>query len=257
MGAKKSLGQNFLKSKSIIDIILRAGEVSKNDFVLEIGPGKGILTEGLIKEGARVLAVEKDDELFRFLETKFVKEIMDKQLELVHGDILEVNLSKLGKYKLIANIPYNLTGKILKSFLMRKKQPSLVVFLLQKEVAERIIAKDGKEDFFSIIIKAYGKPQYIKKVPKEHFRPMPKVDSAILLIKDIDKSFFKGVREEEFFKLVKTGFAHKRKTISNNLREWFSENPSLSLEKIGVDSKRRAENLSLREWKSIFLSTMK
>jgi len=198
MKAKKSLGQNFLKNKSVVKDIVRASDLKKEDVVLEIGPGKGILTIELLKSSSNVIAIEKDDDLYEYLKEKFSDEVRGEKLNLIHGDILKEELPEIKNYKLIANIPYNITGQILKKFLSGKNQPKLIALLIQKEVAERIVAKDGKESILSMSVKAYGQPKFIKKVKAENFSPKPRVDSAILLIENISKDFFEDISEEKF-----------------------------------------------------------
>lgn len=226
---------------------LKAGET-----VLEIGPGQGFLTAEMLRRGARVVAVEKDDELIKFLRQKFASEIKTGQLELHHADILNFDLNKLkaNSYKLIASLPYYLTGQILRQFLGAKNQPKLLVVLVQKEVAERIVAKEGKESRLSQSIKVYGEPRYIKTVPAGAFSPAPKVDSAILLIDNISREQFTPsgveglvVSEKKFFEILKRGFAHKRKLLKNNL-----ECSGETLAACGVGEKARAEDLQLADW---------
>src|SRR3989344_7754683 len=184
MRAKKSLGQHFLKNEKALATIVKAGNVSVKDTILEIGPGTGALTEKLLAANCQVLAIEKDDKLYEFLKTKFEKEIKNGKLRLIHDDILEFDLSKLEaiSYKLISNIPYNITGAILKKFLETNYQPERMVLLVQKEVAERIVARNNKESILSISVKAYGTPRYIETVKAGSFVPVPKVDSAIMVI---------------------------------------------------------------------------
>lgn len=242
--AKKSLGQNFLKSKMFLQKITEAGEILPTDTILEIGPGKGALTEKLLEKARKVIAVEKDESLIRILEERFKKEIEDKKLFLISADIL--NYEPRGKYKIIANIPYNITGAILKKFLTAKTQPERMVLLLQHEVAKRIIANDKKETVLSISVKAYGEPKIIDKVSARYFSPAPKVNSAILLVKNISREFFikNKLKEEDFWLLVKKGFAHKRKKLSGNLKK----------EKISLPisfQDKRAENLTLEDWKTL------
>ncbi len=301
--AKKSLGQNFLKSKSVLNRIIQEGEISEKDIILEIGPGKGALTEKLLEHARCVVAIEKDRELVVFLKEKFKKEIENKKLILIEGDCLEFefplslprresergsgikNLPSIPSlvrrggnttYKLIANIPYNITGAILKKFLSEDTQPERMVLLVQKEVCDRIMARDQKESILSVSVKAYGIPKYVMKVDKKLFSPSPKVDSAILSIKNISKKNFEfplsknlpsipslvrrggNAFEEEFFKILKTGFAHKRKVLIKNL-EQVCEREKLEeiFKSLNIDIKTRAENLSTDTWikltKSIFL----
>lgn len=254
--AKKSLGQNFLKSKVALMQILHAGEVNKKDIVLEIGPGKGALTSLLLENAKKVIAVEKDSELVEFLKEKFSKEIKEGRLNLVEADILDYEI-KTKNYKLIANIPYNITGAIFKKFLAAKNSPLTMVLLVQKEVAERIVARDKKESILSISVKAYGIPKYIAKVSKKYFSPSPKVDSAIIQITDISKKNFKNhIEEGRFFEILKLGFAHKRKILSSNLCSVFSKEDIYKMfEKLDLDKNIRAENLSKEDW--IYISKQK
>ena len=251
MKAKKSLGQNFLKSEIALRKIIEAGEIKPDDIILEIGPGKGALTKKLLEHAGVVFAVEKDYELMGFLKTKFEKEISEKKLILINEDILEFDpllISPLAggektKYKIIANIPYNITGAILKKFLTEKNQPECMVLMVQNEVAKRIVARDGKESILSISVKAYGEPKMVMKVPARYFSPAPKVDSAIISIKNISRKNFISPQffEERFWEVVKAGFAHKRKKLSGNLKSF----KSLNLSEIGD---KRAEDLTLAEW---------
>jgi len=256
--AKKSLGQNFLKSKAALLAMVRAGEISAQDTVLEIGPGQGALTEKILETGARVIAIEKDDRLIELLEEKFIEQKKSGQFTLIHGDILETDLAKLGfkneQFKLIANIPYYITGLIFRKFLEGALQPEKIVIMVQKEIADRIIARDSKESLLSLSVKAYGEPKKILKVEKEHFSPKPKVDSAILLIDHISKDFFTEMSEKDFFELIKAGFAHKRKVLIANLKGFHGKN-SDELKKIfdqlSLSEKSRSEDLTLADWKNL------
>jgi len=251
MKAKKSLGQNFLKSETALRKIIEAGEVNSDDVVLEIGPGRGALTEKLLEKSKLVIAVEKDRELFEFLKEKFAEEIEKRSLALVHGDILKLNASTYGlepsAYKIIANIPYNITGAILKKFLTEKNQPEMMVLMVQHEVAQRILARDGKESILSISVKAYGTPKMIVKVDKRYFSPAPKVNSAIISIKNISRELFEknNIEEEKFWEIVKAGFAHKRKKLSSNLKNICQRDTLTSL------GNKRAEDLTLSDWISL------
>src|ERR1035437_46992 len=173
--AKKSLGQNFLKSKSALTAMIKAGEISAGDTVLEIGPGKGALTEKLLETGAKVIAVEKDDRLIEVLEEKFADQMQNGAFHLVHADILDVDLSVLGlknhNFKLIANIPYYITGLIFRKFLEGNVQPTKLVMMVQEEIADRIIARDNKESLLSLSVKAYGIAKKVMKVDQENFSP--------------------------------------------------------------------------------------
>lgn len=261
MYAKKSLGQHFLRSEKALNSIIDAGELKFNDVVLEIGPGEGVLTKRLLAAGCSVLAIEKDDELYKLLKTKFSKEIRAQKLILEHDDILNFNISKpvAESYKLIANIPYNITGAILEKFLSADIQPSLMVLLVQKEVAERICGphsakatRGKKESILSISIKAYGAPHYVETVRAGSFAPAPKVDSAIIKISHISKDFFNNFNEKEFFKLLKAGFKAKRKKLSSNLSQIFDKSlVEKTFQTLNLDENTRAEDLSIETWRKL------
>jgi 16S rRNA (adenine1518-N6/adenine1519-N6)-dimethyltransferase len=246
MRPKKSLGQNFLDDEATLDTIVGAAELRPEDTVLEVGPGSGFLTRRLLAAGARVVAVEKDNRLIPTLSKTFSKELSEGRLALVHGDVLEMDLQTLlpeGPYSVVANIPYYITGQLMRMFLAGSRQPFRMVLMVQKEVAERIVLSK-KESLLSLSVKAYGMPRYVASVPKELFSPVPKVDSAILAIEGISKNFFKDMREEEFFSLIRKGFAQKRKLLAKNL----GVAPEI-LQNIGLNPLVRAEELSLDAWK--------
>ncbi len=273
MYAKKSLGQNFLKSDKAVREIIESVELKKTDVVLEIGPGMGVLTEKLLNSGAKVVAIEKDDRLVIPLSVKFEKEIKKGQFVLIHGDVLDFvskdkmmpSLEKLlGKvYKLVANIPYYITGEIIERFHTIPNQPQTIVLLVQKEVAERIIGKSGsasvklqrdkKESILSIAVKMYGTPELVSIVPKGAFAPAPNVDSAILAIKDI-KHFGNPKQEKEFFEILHHAFAHKRKYMLSNIKS-LSNNIQKKVKDIFVKNNypdsTRAEDLSVDIWKEM------
>ena len=245
MKAKKSLGQNWLLSQSAAQKAVEAARLTEADTVLEIGPGKGFLTKFLLAKAGKVIAVETDEELMQHLKERFANEIEARGLELIGADIADYQLGhEVSKYKVVANIPYYLTGLIIRQFFEAKKQPELMVLMLQKEVADRIVARDGKESLLSISIKAFGQPKLITKVPAKFFRPMPKVDSALLLIDKISRQNFPSQEfEKHFFTILKQGFAHKRKLLKSNL------NCSTELlEQVKIEPKARPENLTLDQW---------
>lgn len=254
--AKKSLGQNFLKSKKALIEIVKAGDIKETDTILEIGPGQGALTEKILETGTKVIAVEKDDRLISILNEKFQKEIANNQLKIIHDDVLELDLTSINlennKYKLIANIPYYITGLIFRKFLSGNIQPEKIVIMVQKEIADRIIANDKKESLLSLSVKVYGNAKKIMKVEKENFSPQPKVDSAILLVDNISKNFFEGITEEFFFEIIKTGFAHKRKMLIANLKEKFDREKLITIfQKLKISEKIRPEDLSISDWKNL------
>jgi 16S rRNA (adenine1518-N6/adenine1519-N6)-dimethyltransferase len=254
MYAKKSLGQHFLTSVRALDAIIEAGKLNCGETILEIGPGKGVLTERLLKAGAHVIAVEKDNSLFESLQEKFAKEIREEQLELVHEDILDFDIKKSGfkSYKIIANIPYNITGAIIEKFLSEEIQPALMVLLVQKEVAQRIVAREGKESILSLSVKAYGLPRYVETVKAGSFAPAPQVDSAIIAIEGISKGFFANFDEKSFFKLLHAGFQAKRKKLSSNLSVIFDKNEvKKAFEALNLDENTRAEDVDIAIWQKL------
>ena len=262
MKTKKSLGQHFLKSERALSVIIETAQIKAEDTILEIGPGTGTLTEKLLEAGAKVIAVEKDDELFAFLTQKFEKEITDEKLKLIHDDILNFQTSNLKTHKLIANIPYNITGAILKKFLGADRQPKQMVLLVQKEVAKRIVAQDSKESILSVSVKAYGTPRYIETVKAGSFAPAPKVDSAIISIENISKEFFSlgqsralttlTISEKEFFSMVRAGFKSKRKKLSSNLSTLFTKEKIKDVfNKLGLDENLRAEDINIGTWQKL------
>ncbi|MFA5987724.1 MAG: 16S rRNA (adenine(1518)-N(6)/adenine(1519)-N(6))-dimethyltransferase RsmA, partial [Candidatus Paceibacterota bacterium] len=185
---KKSLGQNFINSPKIIEKIINPAEITPADTVLEIGPGTGTMTSMILERARKVVTIEKDDRLIPILKEKFEREVLNKKLEIVHGDFLEVDLDKNGlkegEFKVVANIPYYITGQIVRRLLENHPRPKMIVLTVQKEVAERIVAKDGKESLLSLSVKAFGQPKYIETIRRGNFTPIPNVDSAVLLISD-------------------------------------------------------------------------
>ncbi|MES2471020.1 MAG: 16S rRNA (adenine(1518)-N(6)/adenine(1519)-N(6))-dimethyltransferase RsmA [Patescibacteria group bacterium] len=258
MRAKKSLGQHFLTSPHIVEKIIAASDLKKGDLSLEIGPGTGILTKKMLETGAFVIACEKDDRAIPILTEKFQNYIESGTFTLIHHDILTLDISKYGlkegQYKLIANIPYYITGEILEYFLEKTAHPSEMVLMVQKEVADRIMARDGKESILSLSIKIFGKPQYISHVSRGSFNPPPNVDSAVIKISEISKKFFieHQILTQDAFRIIKTGFAHKRKLLIKNLEKIFAKDKLESAWKeTDLDRNIRAEDVSLEKWKTL------
>ena len=254
MRAKKALGQNFLKAQSIIKKMVSAGEISSKDTVLEIGPGKGALTAELLQTGAKVVAIEKDSELIPILTEKFQTYINSGHLILTEGDALDLNTQKIlgTEYKVVANIPYYITGALIRFFLESEDQPTSIVFLMQKEVAQRICAKDGKSSILSLSVQAFSDPKYIMKVAPRAFSPAPKIDSAIVQFTNINKSRLKNTTSEAFFGVIKQAFSQKRKTLVNNLKEEFSKESILEwLKTHNLPEAIRPEKLDLQKFLSL------
>jgi len=251
MFKKKSLGQHFLHTKQYVRRVVDAGEVHPGDTILEIGPGEGVLTRELLLRGANVIAIEKDRRLLPILHETFKEEIAKKQLRLIEGDALEMPLSQARlphSYKVIANVPYYISGALLKKILTAALQPSLLVFLLQKELVERI-AREKKESILSLSVKAYGTPVFVIKVPRGAFTPPPNVDSAILCVKNISRKQFKNKKQEEqFFILLHAGFGKKRKLLKRNLEGILKQKSDALFTKAGITEKARAEDVTLPQW---------
>lgn len=262
MKPKKSLGQNFLINSDILPIIINAADIDSSDTIIEVGPGTGILTDALIKTGAQVFAVEKDFELIEILR-KNIKN--NNNLKIVHQDALLFDLSQFNKYKVVANIPYNITSPLIRKFLESENQPELMVLMVQKEVAERITAKPGDSNrgILTIAVEFYTTAEIITEVSKTSFRPMPKVDSAVIKIQP--KKHHPGggrmlVKPDIFFKIVKAGFSSKRQQIHNSLAATLRLDKNLVLdilEKAKIDPTLRAEDLNLNDWVNLYLSVGK
>ena len=260
--AKKSLGQNFLKDEAVLNRIISSAKLSKDDVVLEIGPGQGALTEKLAAACKKVVAIELDDRLIEPLHTKFRG---NENVGILHGDILKLNLPELiekelkinnvREYKVVANIPYYITAPIIRLFLETKIVPSEVIFMVQKEVAERITAKKGAMSILAVSVQYYAKVQFLFTVFKESFEPIPKVDSAIIHItRNMDHGSKNAQDVKKFFRIVKSGFSAKRKTLINNLSN------SLQLDKkeleeklssLGFNANVRAQELGVDDWKKL------
>lgn len=252
MFAKKSLGQNFLMHKQTAERIAEAAGVSARNTVLEIGPGTGMLTKVLLSRAAHVIAIEKDDTLYIQLYDTFTKEIAEGRLTLLHADARTFDASTIASsYLLVANIPYNITGELVRKFLTAAHKPTSLTFLVQKEVAERI-ARSRKESILSLSVKAFGTPTYRFTVPRGAFKPAPNVDSAVLSITDIHEGFASLAEEERFFAALHAGFAHKRKLLARNLEAIATgEVIRKAFSAAGVPEKARAEDLPLGSWKKI------
>ena len=313
---KRSLGQNFLRDKRILKKIADFAQIEKEDTVVEVGPGEGTLTSFLLEKAKKVIAIEKDSDLALLLREKFKEEIKLSKLEVVDGDILDLEIqnifspqvqkctdifllknscvarlesasqgiSKLADskyfrktYKLVGNIPYYITGALFKKALEAENPPKSITFVVQKEVAERIMGSHfvntsrdksrGKESILSISIKVYGTPEYGGVIKAGSFYPKPKVDSAIISVRNISKENFLrtllrfpisqgeslGNLEQKFFEILKKGFAHKRKLLIKNLAEVSRFNLDTSnlkeiFDECGISEKARAENLKVSDW---------
>ncbi len=260
---KKRLGQHFLVDEAVLERILSAAELSPGDIVVEIGPGLGILTEGLARRGAKVIAVELDAKLVALLKKRLAA---FPDVKIVHADILEVTPAQLLKdnlpaselargYKVIANLPYYITSPILSHFLEAQPRPSEMVVMVQKEVGEAITAAPGKMRLLSVRTQFYSKPAIISYVPAASFYPPPKVDSVILRLDVYSQPPVEVSDAAGFFDIVMHGFSAPRKQLRNSLAHSLGMPPSQVaslLEKAGIEAKRRAETLSLEEWRELW-----
>lgn len=244
----KLLGQNFLVDKNALAKIVSTAELSKNDTVLEIGPGLGALTEKIGERAGKVIAVEKDKQLARILKEKFGS---NKNIEVVEGDILKVlGELKIENYKVVANIPYYLTSRLIRLLLESPQPPREIILTIQKEVAERICAKPPKMTLLSAAVQFYAQPKIMAHISKNAFWPKPKVDSAVIKITPAISLKTKK-QSEKFFKIIKAGFSAPRKQLLNNLSRGLKYERG-KLEKImallKIDPKQRAETLSINNW---------
>lgn len=247
---KKSLGQNFLKNPRVVEKIIHAAGLSGDELVVEVGPGFGILTEALLKVAGRVIAIEKDSQLYSSLRVMPLRVMREahSNLELIHADALKIPPPK-EPYFLIANIPYSITSPLLDHFIRDHpdRLPIRAVLLVQKEVAEKICAQPPHMNVLALHVQTFGKSKMIATVSRHNFQPVPKVDSAILKIEfplSLRASAKKSINLKKYFELIHRGFSHKRKMLRRLL-------PAELLAKAGIEPTRRAETLSIEEWKKL------
>lgn len=258
----KSRGQNFLIDANIVNKIITSSNLSSNDIILEIGPGLGILTEKLLSRVDRVVAIELDHKAVLFLKEKFAQEIKSDKLLLIEGDVLKINLSAIGlsdfKFKLIANLPYNITSKIFRLFLEINPRPEEMVVMIQKEVARRIVANPGDMSLLSLSVQLYSEPEILFDVNSNCFWPTPKIDSSVIRLKlrrEIVSTDYKLM-----FRLARIGFASKRKQLHNNLSGGLNVDDSKIKQIIlglGWNEKIRAQDISVSDWISLSKSIEK
>lgn len=255
----KSLGQNFLIDGNIVRNIVKGANITKEDYVLEIGPGIGTLTEELGLNAKKVVAVELDDSLLPVLD-----ETLEKydNIEIIHGDILKIDINKIiqeklggGPIKVVANLPYYVTTPIIGKLLEDSLGIDSIIVMVQKEVADRIVAKPGNKTYgsLSIFVNFYSDPEIILGVPKTVFTPQPKIDSAVIKLNIKDN--LPDIDKDQFFKVVKAGFSKRRKTILNCISSYGfdldKDTIRQSLEKANIDPIERAENLSIEDFINI------
>lgn len=253
---KKSLGQHFLTSPVVPGWMCDAAALKEGDRVLEIGPGTGALTAELLARGTTVVALEADQRAIVELEERFADELSSGQLTIQHGDARTIDPTALTLtdqgYKIVANIPYYLSGLLFRQCLSATAQPTDIVFLVQKEVAKRATANHSrgeKESLLSLSIQAYGEPKYVKAVGRGHFVPPPAVDSAIIAIHHISRNHFTQRSETDFFHLLKLGFGQKRKQLLGNLAHEYDRTQLTHIfSTLGLSITIRAEDVPLKIW---------
>lgn len=242
---KKKFGQHFLINQGVINKIIETTDLKKNDQILEIGPGQGQLTFQIAKKVRKITAIEKDAELIELLKEKIINQKI-KNIEILNADALKIDPKKYKNYKLIANLPYYITGQFLRIFMPHRHKNSIL--MLQKEVAQRIISKEPNHSILSLSIQIYGEPKILFSVKSGSFYPKPKIDSAVIKItpKKTEK-----INYELFFKLLKAGFASKRQTLNNNLARKLKIKKEIIgkiLHKAEINLSSRAQELKLEEW---------
>ncbi len=288
----KKYGQNFLLNEEVINEMIMSGEISKKDTVVEVGPGFGVLTLPLCEQAGKVFAYEIEKKIQPYWEER-VKEY--KNLEIIWGNVLnsqkpikharhsfseggsikslksseEVNyqlstinyqtpnINSLKNYKVVANLPYQITSSVIRFFLEQENKPEIMVLMVQKEVGERICAKPGDMSVLSLSVQFYGEPEIIAVVSRKDFYPEPKVDSVVIKIKSKNKADLPKVDEKKFFNFVKAGFINRRKLLIKNLKNYLGkknkEAVGRAFEKMGFSNNIRAQELGVDEWLKLFL----
>ena len=250
-GPKKSLGQHWLKDPEILADIAEAAELTGGDVVLEIGPGLGTLTSRLLARANSVIAVEFDADLARKLPGQFP----GKKLTVVNQDILQFDLSQLPKnYKVVANVPYYITSKIVEKLMTTENKPSIAVLLVQKEVAERIAAEAGNMSVLSVSVQIFAEAEIDIEVPRQFFTPPPKVDSQVVVLRTRNNPLITPEDQRDLFRIVKAGFSAKRKKLRSSLSGGLGIDKSVAeelLKNAGISPDARAEDLAIEDWKRL------
>lgn len=259
---QKTKGQNFLINEEVYDKIIQSADLQPEDTVLEVGPGLGFLTFKLAKKVKKVLAVEVDPKIVQVLDI-LIKSQLVKNIKIFNKDILQAkgeNFSKISPYKIVSNLPYNITSIFLRKFLSLANKPERMILMLQKEVVNRIIARPPKMSLLSLSVQFYSQVEMLFEVKKENFYPSPKVDSAVIKIIPNKKLLADYQAEKNFFKLLRVAFSAKRKMLKNNLSTGFNKKVDLIEEiirKNNLEPKIRPEQLSLDNWLDLFQSFKK
>lgn len=251
----KKLGQNFLIKRGIVDEIVKAADLQEGEPVLEIGPGIGTLTQGLAQSGANVTAIELDTRLLEVLDTTLAQY---SNVTIVHGDVLKLDVPSIMNnepFKVVANLPYYITTPIIMSLLESRLPIERLVVMVQKEVALRMVAKPGTKDYgaLSVAVQYYTKPDIVLDVPPKSFLPAPAVTSSVIRCVLRDEPPVDVVDEKLFFRVVKAGFAQRRKTFSNTMKTTGLSKDRIEelLAKANIDGQRRGETFTLQEFADI------
>jgi len=252
--ARKGLGQHFLIDGEVLRLIASAAELAPADVIVEVGPGLGILTRELAGQAGRVIAIELDNKLAALLKQTLAS---FNNVTIINEDVLKLEPEDLLKgqaatgYKVVANLPYYIASPVLRHFLEARAKPQTMIVMVQKEVAEAIVAKAGDMSLLSVSVQFYGEPRIISHVPAQCFYPAPKVDSALLRIDLYPQPAVAVSDESSFFDLVRAGFAAPRKQMVNSLAQGLGRDKTEILpllERADIASQRRAETLTLEEW---------
>ncbi len=250
--ARKGLGQHFLVDDGVLGKIAAAAELMPSDTVIEVGPGLGVLTETLALQTGKVIAIELDNHLTDILKAHFCD---SNTVTVLNKDVLKVNpadiLGKQTEYKVVANLPYYITSAVIRHFLEASVKPTMMVLMVQKEVANQITAQPGEMSLLSVSVQLYGKPTIVSKVSARCFYPAPEVDSAILKIMVYPQPKIKTEDIPSFFNIVRAGFSANRKQLTNSLANGLKIPKSdiiPLLSQAGIDPHRRAETLTMDEW---------
>ncbi len=258
--ARKGLGQHFLVDGEVLQLIASAAELTPADVIVEVGPGLGVLTKELARQAGWVIAIELDDKLAALLRQTLAP---FDNVTIINDDVLKIEPEALlnqpkarfpqaiNSYKVVANLPYYITSPVLRHFLEASAKPQTMIVMVQKEVAEAIVAKPGQMSLLSVSVQLYGEPRIISYVPAQCFYPAPEVDSAILRINLYPQPAVAVDDEDSFFSLVRAGFTAPRKQIGNSLAQGLGRAKGEVLpllERANIASQRRAETLTLGEW---------
>ena len=255
---RRGLSQSFLTDVGVTRQIASAAGLTTDDEVLEIGPGLGILTQELARRARRVIAFELDRDLAAVLPT-----LVPENVQIVQGDALKLDPADFfsGPYKLVANLPYQITSPVLARFLSIEPAPSVLVLMLQREVAERIAAPPGDLSYLAVLVQSVARSRIVRLVPPGAFHPRPKVESAVVKLERLDTSLVPREQRDDFLALVRAGFGQPRKHLVNSLDQGFAQAGVSDwsraeirelLERAGIDVGRRPQELTLAEWRTLF-----